>query len=232
MAARPVDWQRTNGSTSYTQLPSAPRLMHYLLLGAGLRDRAWQILIISLLGTALTAALLWRLFAQPALFVVALAVVLDYGGFLCWTLNAARHLDVRALLRADPGGAAESAHLVRGAGVLPDPARLPDRDVCRNDGHRVRAARASLAGLAAGSLRRRGCGSAARDLRGRGAGVLRLERPPVRDRGRSGVAHVGRRGQGRAGVPCPGAATGRCCSCTRWRAIPTACRSSCWSWAG
>src|SRR5688500_9802948 len=63
--ARPVDWQRTNGSTSYTQLPSAPRLFHYLLLGAGLRDKAWQILFISLLGTALTALLLWRLFAQP-----------------------------------------------------------------------------------------------------------------------------------------------------------------------
>jgi hypothetical protein len=54
MASRPVDWQRTNGSTSYTQLPSAPRLLHSLLLGAGVRDLAWQVLIICLLGTALT----------------------------------------------------------------------------------------------------------------------------------------------------------------------------------
>ena len=90
MAARPVDWQRTNSGSSYTQLPSPPRLLHYLLLGAGLRDLGWQVLFISLLGTALTAALLWRLFAQPALFVVALAVVFDHGGFLAWTLNPTR----------------------------------------------------------------------------------------------------------------------------------------------
>jgi len=90
MATRPVDWQRTNGSTSYAQLPSAPRLLHYLLLGAGLRDLSWQTLVISLLGTALTAALLWRLFGQPALLVVPLAVVFDHAGFLAWTLNASR----------------------------------------------------------------------------------------------------------------------------------------------
>lgn len=90
MSARPVDWQRTTASTSYTQLPSAPRLLHYLLLGAGLRDLSWQILVISLLGTALTVALLWRLFGQPALFAVPLAVVFDYAGFLAWTLNASR----------------------------------------------------------------------------------------------------------------------------------------------
>jgi hypothetical protein len=90
LAARPVDWQRTTGSSSYTQLPSAPRLLHYLLLGAGLRDLSWQILVISLTGTALTVALLWRLFGQPALFAVPLAVVFDYAGFLAWTLNASR----------------------------------------------------------------------------------------------------------------------------------------------
>jgi hypothetical protein len=90
MSARPVDWQRTNSGSSYTLLPSAPRLLHYLLLGAGLRDLGWQVLFISLLGTAITVALLWRLFAQPALFVVALAVVFDHAGFLAWTLNPSR----------------------------------------------------------------------------------------------------------------------------------------------
>ena len=85
-----VDWQRSTGATSYTQLPTAPRLLNYLLLGAGLRDGSSQKLIISLIGTAVTALLLWRLFGQPALLVVPLAVVLDYAGFLAWTLNASR----------------------------------------------------------------------------------------------------------------------------------------------
>jgi hypothetical protein len=89
-STRTVDWQRPAAGTSFTQLPGPPQLIHYLLLGAGLRDLSWQVLIISLLGTAITAALLLRLFGQPALFVVALAVVLDHAGFLAWTLNASR----------------------------------------------------------------------------------------------------------------------------------------------
>jgi hypothetical protein len=90
MAQRPVEGQQPAGGSSYAQLPSVPHLLQYLLMGAGLRDASTQALIISLIGTALTAILLWRLFAQPALLVLPLAVVLDYAGFLTWTLNASR----------------------------------------------------------------------------------------------------------------------------------------------
>ena len=90
MAQRPVEGQQAAGGSSFAQLPSVPYLLQYLLMGAGLRDASTQAFIISLIGTALTAVLLWRLFAQPALVVVPLAVVLDYAGFLTWTLNASR----------------------------------------------------------------------------------------------------------------------------------------------
>jgi hypothetical protein len=90
MAQRPVEGQQPAGGGSFAQLPSVPHLLQHLLSGAGLRDASTQALIISLIGTVLTAILLWRLFAQPALLVVPLAVVLDYVGFLTWTLNASR----------------------------------------------------------------------------------------------------------------------------------------------
>jgi hypothetical protein len=90
MAQRPVEEQHPVGGNSYAKMPSVPYLLHSLLTGAGLRDASTQAFIISLIGTALTAVLLWRLFAQPALLIVPLAVVLDYTGFLTWTLNASR----------------------------------------------------------------------------------------------------------------------------------------------
>ena len=40
----------------------------------------------------MTTALLWRLFGQPAVMAVPLAVALDYAGFLAWTVNTYRVL--------------------------------------------------------------------------------------------------------------------------------------------
>jgi hypothetical protein len=74
----------------YAHNPNAPRYLHYLLLRAGIRDLPYHVLILSLAGTSLTVWLLWRAFAHPALVVVPLAVVLDYAGFLSWTVNTYR----------------------------------------------------------------------------------------------------------------------------------------------
>jgi hypothetical protein len=74
----------------YSHNPNAPRYLHYLLLKAGVRDLSAHVLILGLLGTALTVLVLWRTFGTPSLIVVALAVVLDYTGFLAWTVNTYR----------------------------------------------------------------------------------------------------------------------------------------------
>ena len=74
----------------YSHNPNGPRYLHYLLLRVGVRDLPTQVLILSVVGTALTGALVWRAFGEPRLLVVAFAVVLDFTGFLAWTVNTYR----------------------------------------------------------------------------------------------------------------------------------------------
>ena len=74
----------------YVHNPNAPRYLHYLLLRAGVRELAPQVLILSLVGATLTSVLLARVFSGPALLVVPLAVVLDFTGYLAWTVNTYR----------------------------------------------------------------------------------------------------------------------------------------------
>src|SRR5581483_2522478 len=57
----------------YTHNPNAPRYLHYLLLRAGIRELSAHLLILGLLGTVATVAVLWRLFGQAELLVVPLA---------------------------------------------------------------------------------------------------------------------------------------------------------------
>jgi hypothetical protein len=90
LTAEATDPQRATSENFYSHNPNGPRYLHYLLLRAGIRELPSQVLILSLLGTGLTVALLWRLFGRPELAVVPLAVVLDYAGFLSWTVNTYR----------------------------------------------------------------------------------------------------------------------------------------------
>src|SRR6188508_2533590 len=45
----------------YSHNPNGPRYLHYALLRVGIRELSAQVLIISLVATGLTVALLWRL---------------------------------------------------------------------------------------------------------------------------------------------------------------------------
>ena len=74
----------------YAHNPNGPRYLHYLLLRAGIRDLPNQTLLLSLIATGLSVLLLWHLFNHHVLLVVPLAVVLDYSGFLAWTVNTYR----------------------------------------------------------------------------------------------------------------------------------------------
>ena len=74
----------------YTHNPNAPRFLHYLLLCVGVRELPAQVLILSLAATAISTALLLGVFRHPALLVATLAVVLDFSGFLSWTVNTYR----------------------------------------------------------------------------------------------------------------------------------------------
>jgi hypothetical protein len=74
----------------YVHNPNGPRYLHYLLLRAGVRDLAPQVLILGLVAATLTSVLLARVFAGPGLLVVPLAVLLDYTGYLAWTVNTYR----------------------------------------------------------------------------------------------------------------------------------------------
>lgn len=90
MTAEATDPAQPASGHFYTHNPNAPRYLHYLLLRLGVRELSTQLLILSLLGTGLTVWLLTCLFAGPGLAVAALAVVLDYAGFLAWTVNTYR----------------------------------------------------------------------------------------------------------------------------------------------
>ena len=90
LTAEATDPQRSISENFYSHNPNGPRYLHYLLLRAGVRELPAQVLLLSLLGTGLTVALLWRLFGRPELLVVPLAIVLDYAGFLSWTVNTYR----------------------------------------------------------------------------------------------------------------------------------------------
>jgi len=90
LTAETTDPQRPTAENFYTHQPNAARYFHYLLLRAGVRELPAQVLVLSLVATGLTVMLLWRVFGHPALAVVPLAVVLDYTGFLSWTVNTYR----------------------------------------------------------------------------------------------------------------------------------------------
>jgi hypothetical protein len=90
LTAEATDPQRPTTENFYTHQPNAARYFHYVLLRVGVRELPAQVLVLSLLATGLTVMLLWRVFAHPALAVVPLAVVLDYTGFLSWTVNTYR----------------------------------------------------------------------------------------------------------------------------------------------
>ena len=90
LTAEATDAQLQSIDRFYTHNPNGPRYLHYLLLRVGVQDLSAHVLILSVLGAGLTGFLLWRLFGQPALAVVALAVVCDYAGFLSWTVNTYR----------------------------------------------------------------------------------------------------------------------------------------------
>lgn len=90
LTAEETDPQQPAPRYFYTHNPNGPRYLQYLLLKVGVREMAPQVLILGLLGTLLTSLMLWRAFGHPALVVGALAVVLDYGGFLAWTANTYR----------------------------------------------------------------------------------------------------------------------------------------------
>ena len=90
MTAEATDPERATSENFYTHQPNAPRFVHYALLRLGVRELSTQVLLISLVASGLTAVLLWRLFGSPLLMTVALAVVLDYAGFLAWTVNTYR----------------------------------------------------------------------------------------------------------------------------------------------
>ncbi|MGE3269884.1 MAG: hypothetical protein AB7P40_14120 [Chloroflexota bacterium] len=90
LTAEATDPLRPDTEDVYTHNPNGPRYLHYLLLKLGIRELPQHVLILGLLGTALTAWLLTRVFHQPGLWVVSLAVVLDYVGFLAWTVNTYR----------------------------------------------------------------------------------------------------------------------------------------------
>jgi hypothetical protein len=90
VSAEATDPTRTTSDHFYTHQPNASRYLHYLLLRAGISDLAPQVLILSLVATGLTVVLLWKLFGSEALLAVPLAVVLDFAGYLVWTLNTYR----------------------------------------------------------------------------------------------------------------------------------------------
>lgn len=90
LTAEATDPMRATTEDIYTHNPNGPRYLHYLLLLVGLRELPTQLLVLALAGTTLTAWMLARTFGQPGLLVVALAVVLDYVGFLSWTVNTYR----------------------------------------------------------------------------------------------------------------------------------------------
>jgi hypothetical protein len=90
LTAEATDPRRPASENFYSHNPNGPRFVHYVLLQAGVRELPAHVLIISVVATSLTAALLWRLFGQPSLLVVPLAIVLDYAGFLAWTVNTYR----------------------------------------------------------------------------------------------------------------------------------------------
>jgi hypothetical protein len=90
LTAEATDPERATSEGIYSHNPNGPRYLHYLLLQAGVRELSAQVLILTLAGTGLTVALLWRLFQGPELVVVALATVLDFAGFLSWTVNTYR----------------------------------------------------------------------------------------------------------------------------------------------
>jgi hypothetical protein len=90
LAATATDPTLPHAEHVYTHMPNGPRYLHYLLLRAGVRDLRYQTLLLSLTATILTVVLLWRVFNCSALSVVPLAIVLDYSGFLAWTINTYR----------------------------------------------------------------------------------------------------------------------------------------------
>lgn len=90
LTAEATDPARDTVEKIYAHNPNAPRYLHYLLLSAGVRELSQHVLILGLLGTGLSVALLLRAFSHPTLLVVPLAVVLDYTGFLAWTVNTYR----------------------------------------------------------------------------------------------------------------------------------------------
>jgi hypothetical protein len=90
LTAHGTDPQQPTTEFVYAHNPNAPRYLNYLLLRAGIRDLPQHVLILSLACTSLAVWLLWRVFADPALVVVPLAVVFDYTGFLSWTVNTYR----------------------------------------------------------------------------------------------------------------------------------------------
>jgi hypothetical protein len=90
MTAEATDPQAATSGHFYTHNPNAPRYLHYALLMVGVRELSSQLLIIALVGTGLTVWLLLRLFRDPVLTVVPLAVAVDFGGFLAWTVNTYR----------------------------------------------------------------------------------------------------------------------------------------------
>jgi len=90
LTAAATDPDRPTTEFVYTHNPNGPRYLHYLLLRAGIRELPTQVLILSLVGTGLSMALLLAAFWRPALLVVLLAVVFDFSGFLSWTVNTYR----------------------------------------------------------------------------------------------------------------------------------------------
>jgi len=90
LAATDTDPAQPRVEHVYTHMPNGPRYLHYLLLRAGIRDLRHHTLILSLIATTLTVVLLSRALKYTALQVVSLAIVLDYPGFLAWTINTYR----------------------------------------------------------------------------------------------------------------------------------------------
>ncbi|MCC7368599.1 MAG: hypothetical protein IT306_09260 [Chloroflexi bacterium] len=90
LTAEATDPSQPAVSDIYSHNPNGPRYLHYALLRAGLRELPVHVLAISVVSTLMCLWLLTRAFWRPGLSVVAFAVVLDYVGFLSWTVNTYR----------------------------------------------------------------------------------------------------------------------------------------------
>lgn len=91
-----TDPAHDHATNIYTHNPNGPRYLHYLLFRVGIGAISQQVLILCLLGAALSSLLLWRLFTTaigpPSLAwaIVPLALVLDVTGMLEWQANTYR----------------------------------------------------------------------------------------------------------------------------------------------